>query len=295
MARHEVPLHHRAQQSPSYGWIVERRLQIVHLQQPERPVAILDFDLNFTGALQQRQKVHRRQFPPIHFACLHRAGRGSVIRAGEPLDPLKMHDFPAGGPTGADLWPGVIAFEPGIDRTRAGEPFIRLEAERPAADHFSHRFERIAFRQPFRHHRAHRRRNLAERVGQHLERLFQPEADCAIIDGGEFVRARHQQSANPVACGPPADRCDAVTGKDLVAVVPQQALTQPQVPDFSVRLDREAFKHLRFDMGLAIHPEQRVEHHEAMVAGGVDRGDDGIQDRKVGLRDEFQCRRRGAS
>ena len=67
-----------------------------------------------------------------------------------------------------------------------------------------------------------------------------------------------------------------------------QAVAQREVPAQAVVLGRGAGEHLRLTCGSRVHAEERVEHHEGVVARDVGRGPDRVEHREVGLRDETQ-------
>ena len=83
-------------------------------------------------------------------------------------------------------------------------------------------------------------------------------------------------------------RGDAVAGQHLLAVMPEQAVAQGELPALAVIFDGHAVHHLRLDLIAAVHAEQRVEHHHSMVPRRVDGSDDGVDDSKVGLGNELQ-------
>ena len=126
------------------------------------------------------------------------------------------------------------------------------------------------------------------------ERPLQAELDRPVVDRRQFVGAGHQQAADPVAHRPPADRGHAVAGEHLSPSChsrPSRRVSFQRLPSSSTV---KPLQHLRLDLVRAVHAEQRVEHHHAVVARGVDGGGDRIEDRQVGLGDELQRRVGGA-
>lgn len=141
-----------------------------------------------------------------------------------------MHDLRAGRPIRLAVGARLVALELGIRIAGALHALVGEVAERATADDLGERLERVLARQPLRHHEAGVDRGLAERLRQQRERTLEAEADGAVISGRELGGRLHQLAAKAVARRPAADAGDAVAGEHTLAVVPEQAVTQGEIP-----------------------------------------------------------------
>ena len=198
-----------------------------------------------------------------------------------------MHDFAAGGALGGFI-ARLVALEFFIDDARAGNALVGAEAERAGTDHFGERLGGIGFGEARRHDAAHAGRIMAERIGQQGEGFLEAEADGFVVGSGDFVGAGHQRLAEAVALAPAGDGGGGILGEHLGAVMEHQPVAQGKVPGLAVVFDGMAFDHLRADAVFVVLAIERVEHHEAVVAGLVGCGDDGIGDGEVGIRHEAE-------
>jgi len=255
---------------------------------PTKPVGSSGADPHSARAAEQVELVVVGVFLPVLLAGDERVGGRGRVRHDAPLDPVEMHDLGPGVPGQHAVSARHVALEFRIDGDRPRHPLVRLEAEGAAADQFRDLAEGIGVGKPLRHHGADRDGRLAERDGQQREGPLQTEADRAVVGSGELVRRVHQDGAEGVALRPAAEAGDAVAGQDLLAVMEAQAFAKRQVPALAVVLDAVPVHHLRRGSVLAVHAVQRVEHHVAMVAGGVGEGGHGVERHHVLLRREAE-------
>ena len=198
-----------------------------------------------------------------------------------------MDDFAAGGALGGFV-AGDIVGVVDVDDAGAGDAFVGLEFEGAAADHFGDGFVGVAVGDAGGHDGAHRGGVVAERVGQQGEGGFEADLDGAVVGGGDFLDAGHEGLAETVALAPAGDGGGGVTGEDALAVMEFEAGAEGEFPGFAVVFDNVAFDHLRADAVVVVLAVKGVEHHEAVVAGLVGGGDDGVDDGEVGIGDEAQ-------
>jgi hypothetical protein len=156
----------RAEQRAADGGIVEGRLQMVDAQHGHHARRVQHLDLDIRRAAQQRQHVVIGVFHPVLLARLQGGGRGADIRHGVPDDPVVVDDLRPRRPIRPATLARLVAGEFLINVAGTRHAFIRLEAERAAADDLPHLLERVRLGQPLRHHGAHGRRDLAQRLGQ---------------------------------------------------------------------------------------------------------------------------------
>jgi len=93
---------------------------------------------------------------------------------------------------------------------------------------------------------------------------------------------------NPSPVAPPTPQAGHhVARQHLAAVVVQQPVTQRQSPGFGPVIDGMARQHLRPCVTISVEREQRIKHHHHVVPG--DEGaDQRVEQRKIGIWDEFQ-------
>ena len=98
----------------------------------------------------------------------------------------------------------------------------------------------------------------------------------------------HHLLAERVLRGPALDRGDAVLGRDRRTVVPGQSVAQRERIGELVRRNVVLVDHLRLDLALLVHREERVVDHVAVIAGDVGGGPDRVDDLEVGMHHHLQ-------
>ena len=198
----------------------------------------------------------------------------------------KLRDAGAGAEAGDTLARQVFV-ELRVGVARAGDAFVRQEAERAAADHLGQQRGGRGLGQPFRHDRRHLVGRFRQRLRQQRERTIQPENDLLVGRGGQIVGGRHQRLAECVLRRPATQAGDHVAAENRRAVVEQQPVAQRQRPDLLIRVDGVTGQHLVLRRAGGIEREQRIEHHHHVVARH-EGADQRIEQRQVGIRNELQ-------
>src|SRR6185295_1006775 len=118
-----------------------------------------------------------------------------------------------------------------------------------------------------------------------LERL-------GVAAGAAFDRREHEL-AHRIALAPADQRGGTIRSRDRLAVMPGKAVAQNESPGLAVGRGLVLVDHLRLGLEIAVHREQRVVDHVAVVARDVGRGPDRIDVLQVGVRNDAQRRALG--
>ena len=119
----------------------------------------------------------------------------------------------------------------------------------------------------FGHHEGHVRRRLAERLQHQAVRLLQLQREGLGVRRPSMSPTRaHQLLAHRILGAPALDRGDAVLGGDRLAVMPFEAVAQGEGLGELVGRDVVLVDHLRLDLELLVHREQRVPDEVAVIA-----------------------------
>ena len=199
-----------------------------------------------------------------------------------------MDHLGAGGPIRGAGRARLVVGEFGVDGERARHALLRHEAERAAADHFLHLRVRVGSGKAGGHHGGHVGGVLAQRVRQQRERVLQLEHDDLVALGAQLVGGGEQRLAERVLLAPAIDAGHAVLGQHGLVVVELEAVAQGEPPQLAVLAHHVPGDHLRAGFVLAVGAVERVEHHEAMIAGDVGGGPMRVEHGEVGLRHELQ-------
>ena len=286
---HEIRLRDGAQQRAAHRRLVEGRMQMVEPRHAEQPGRVQHVLHHIAVAAHLGLQIGGHLFPPIHLAPHHGGGGGGGVGDGVPLYPIQIHALRPGGPAWRPFRARHIALEARIGGACAGHAFGGQEAEGPRPDQIpAQRLARILAREAFGHDEADRGGGLAQRLEQHGEGALQPEQDGAVIGRRELIRERHQHLAQRIAGGPAADGGDAIPRPHRIPIVEAQPFAQLHGDAAALILHHMEFDHLRMRLVVGVEPIQRVPHHVGVVARDIGRGDDGIEDREVGLGDILQ-------
>ena len=128
---------------------------------------------------------------------------------------------------------------------------------------------------------------------QLAELLLEHDLEGPGIDDLVLLQRLRELLAHRVARRPALQRGDAILRRHRLAVVPFQPVAQLEGPGQAVVAGRPAVDHLRLDLELLVHGEQRVVEHVAVIARDVGAAPDRIEHLHVGMHDDAQRLRRG--
>ncbi len=287
-ARHVVGLRDGADQRAANRRVVERFRQLVEAHRRNQPGLDGVSHMQLRVLAQRRQQVRVRRQPPVDLAPQQRRRDGARVRDQLPFHAIEMHHLRSGRALRRTALARHVAGEPLIDHARAGDTLVGDVTKRPAADHLRHLLERIGGGEPLRHDRAHAGRRLRQRIGQQRKRPLEPKHQRAVIRRGDLVRRRHQRLPESVASAPAPHARRRIARQHLRAVMEHQARAQRDPPRLAVILGGDTFGHLRLRRERVIQAEQRVEHHEAVIARLIRGGPNRIEHAQIGLRHDLQ-------
>ena len=267
--------------------IVERLLQVIGPEGVLQPERIVVDQLDVRVALEQRQQVDRRLLVIVDLAGEQRIERLLLIGDREPLHAVEL-DHLAARQSGRRLGARLVLGELDVDDLVAGLPFVALEHERAGPGEVRDLGVRIGLGDALRHHEGDVRRRLAEPEGEQAGRRLELDREGLRVVRRHRIDKAHQLLAERVARAPALDRGDAVLGRHRRAVVPDQAVAQRESVGELVRALVVLLEHLRLDLALLVHGEERVVDHVAVVARDVGGGPDRIDDLDVGMHHRLQ-------
>jgi len=266
-------------------YVVERRVEVVEAHHAECPQGIEHLGTD-GGLLEQvGQQVGQRVFPPIDLVALEGRGRRGGVGDDPPLDALEMGDL-AAGPHAGRLGAGDVFVVALIGGRGAGDPFLRQEAVRAAADVFADLGEGVGFGHALGHDEA---ALAAEHRAHGGKRFLEAELQAPVVQRHQFLGARDQGAAHRVALGPAQNGGHAIGGADRRTIVPGQAVAQRDGEGEAVRRDLVACRHLRVGTELLVEAVEKVVDHVAVDEGDGGRGPDRVGAGEVGLGHEAQC------
>ena len=92
---HEVALHQHIADGAAHPHIIERRMQLVETQKPQKPVGVINLSAGVAVPLQRGHQVGQRVFDPVDLAGAQRRRRRAAIGNPDHLQPVKMHPLAA--------------------------------------------------------------------------------------------------------------------------------------------------------------------------------------------------------
>ena len=263
---HEVALVHRLQRHLADRRVVERRKQEVEAEEAHQSLRLHHLHPQRPVLRERGHQVHQRLLDVIHLAVAQGGDLGCRVGTGDPFDPVEIRDpRPGGEARGAGA--GLVCLEPGVVVVRAGHPLVRKVAERPAADHFGKARGGRRLGEALRHDGADGVGGVRQRVRQEVERPLEAERDGLVVRRGDVVGGGGKCLPEGVADPPAPDARHAVARQHGGAVMEPQAGAQRERPTKPIRGSAGRLEHLRLHRPAFVHPEQRVEHHQHMVAG----------------------------
>ena len=224
----------------------------------------------------------RGRLDVVNLARKQRIDRLLLVGDREPLDAVDLDHLAAREP-GGRLGARLVLVELDVDRLVAGLPFVALEHERAGAGEIGDLGVRIGLGDALRHHERHVRGGLAEREDEQAGLLLELDREGLRVAGRHRVDEAHHLLAERIFRGPALDRGDAILRCDRGAVVPGKAVAQREGVGELVGRDVVLVDHLRLDLALLVHGEERVVDHVAVVARDVGGGPDRIDDLDVGV------------
>ena len=267
--------------------VVERRVQVIGAQPRLGAEQVGDLDADTGAAFQDGHEVGRRELPVIHLALLQSGVGGGGVRQIQPLDALNVHALAAGRKAGRLVarHVGVIA---AIHHLVSRTPLVRHEDERAGAGGVLNLLVRRRGRHPRRHDERHVAAGLGEGIQDKAEGLLQRQPEGLGVECVKAFGEGHEQLPLAVLAAPAPQRGDHVFGRDRLAVVPREAVTQREGVLQGVVAHLPGVHHLRLDFQVLVQREQNVVDHVSVIAGDVGGGPDGVDNLEVGVRDEFE-------
>ena len=234
----------------------------------------------------------RRRLEVIDLAGDEGVHRGLMVGDPLPLDAVHLHDL-AAGQRRRRVGARLVLVELRVDGLVARLPLLLAEHERSRAREVGDLRVGIGLGHALGHHERDVRGRLAERAEHEARRLVDHDLERPGTDDLDVLDERHQLLAHRVFGRPALDRGDAVLGGDGLAVVPHEAVAQRERVRELVLADLVLVHHLRLDLALGVHGEERVVDHVAVIAHDVGGRPDRIDDLEIRVQDHAQ-RRLGA-
>ena len=193
----------------------------------------------------------------------------------------------------ARLRPRLVLGVLEIDRLLAGLPFVLLEDEGAGAGVVLDLLVGVGLGDALGHHEGHDDGRLAERFEHRPELLLEHHLEGLGID--DLVVRSDCESFSPIESRTAqrfseAMQSSAVTGVPSCHSSPSRSLKVQVSPS---SLDTPGVDHLRLDLELLVHGEQRVVEHVAVIAHDVGAAPDRIEHLEIGMHDDLEGLRRG--
>ena len=262
--KHVVGLLDRTEDCAPHSGIVERRLGGVGPQHAERGDGGAHCDYDIVPFAQKRQRVGGRLVPPVHLTRLQRGHGSRRVGNGVPLDAIEMRDLGAGEEAWFAGRAGHIVGELLVHVQRAQDPLGGYIAIRAATDDFRHALGRLGLRQMLGHDDREEGADLAERIWDHREWLFQTELDDLVRGCRQFIGDSEQRLAKCIALRPALQARHCVTRAHRLAVVEFQSITQREFPGLAIVLDDVTLDHLWLCFVVLVQAIERVEYQAAV-------------------------------